>query len=233
MNAVQKPDGGETGLWLRWVLANAIGEAVGLGMTALVGIAVVFTVGEGAGLLATLGLAALAILAGTLIEGTVVGTAQWSVLKNPLPLMRWRTWAVATAVGAFAAWTLGMIPSTVLSLGEGSGGGASPAEPSDAVVFGLAFLMGLVLGPVLGFAQWLVLRQFVRRAALWMPANAVAWAFGMVVIFAGVDLATSGGFEPRTVVMLAATLVCAGAVVGAVHGLVLVRLLRSPRVTRA
>lgn len=224
---LSKPAGEEMRLWIRWVFANAVGEAAGLGMTALVGIAVIVNVGEGTGVLATLALAALAILAGAVIEGTAVGTAQWSVLRSPLPLMRWRTWVVATAAGAFVAWTLGMIPSIVLSLGEEPGGGVT--EPGDAAVFGLAFLMGLVLGPVLGFAQWLVLRRFVRRAALWIPANALAWAFGMLVIFAGVDPAVSSGSGPMTVVILAVTLACAGAVVGAVHGLALVWLLRSRR----
>lgn len=165
-------------------------------------------------------------------EGTVVGTAQWLVLRRPLPGMSWKSCAVATGAGALAAWILGMVPSTVLSLGADTSGGAT-AEPSDAVVFGLAFLMGLVLGPVLGFAQWLALRRFVARAALWMLANALAWAVGMVVIFAGIDPATSGGFGPGTVAILAATLFCAGAAVGAIHGLALVWLLRqSSRASR-
>jgi len=123
-----------------------------------------------------------------------------------------------------------MIPSTVLSLGADSGGaGAAPAEPSNAVVLGLAFCMGLVLGPVLGFVQWLVLRRFVSHAALWMPANGVAWAFGMVVIFTGIDPAISGGFGFLSVAIVALTLACAGAVVGAIHGLALVWLLRSSK----
>jgi len=120
-----------------------------------------------------------------------------------------------------------MVPSTLLSLG--SGGGASPAEPGKAKVLGLAFLMGLALGPVLGVAQWLALRQFVRRAALWVPANALAWACGMVVIFAGIDLALGGGFGAGIMPILALTLACAGALVGAVHGLALVWLLRPAR----
>ena len=135
---------------------------------------------------------------------------------------------MATGVGAFLAWLLGMVPSTVLSLGAGSGGASSaPTEPSNMVVLGLAFLMGLVLEPVLGFAQWLVLRRYVSYVALWMPANALAWAFGMAVIFAGIDPAISGGFGLLSVVILGLTLACAGAVVGAIHGLALVWLLRS------
>jgi hypothetical protein len=229
MNGGRKRAGGEVSLWLRWVFANAVGEALGLGTTALIGAAIVSSLGEGTSVLATLALAAVAVLAGTLVEGAVVGTAQWWVLRGPLPGIRWRTWAVGTSAGAFIAWLLGMIPSTVLSLGADSGGaGAAPAEPSNTVVLALAFLMGLVLGPVLGFAQWLVLRRFVSHAALWMPANAFAWAFGMVVIFAGIDPAISGGFGFLSVAIIALTLACAGAVVGAIHGLALVWLLQPP-----
>lgn len=221
---VDPPPSG-VGLWLRWVLANAAGEALGLGATALFGAAILSYLGEGTALLATLGLAAAAVVAGTVVEGGAVGFAQWSVLRGPLPAMRWRTWTLATAAGAFLAWTLGMAPSTLLSLG-GNSGGAAPAEPGEATMLGLAFLMGLALGPVLGLAQWLALRRYVRRAALWMPANSLAWASGMVVIFTGIDLATRGGFGLRSVAILALTLVVTGAVVGAIHGLVLVRLVR-------
>jgi hypothetical protein len=121
-----------------------------------------------------------------------------------------------------------MIPSTVVSLeADPSGGGGAQSEPGQALVYGLAFLMGLVLGSVLGFAQWLAWRRHVRGAALWMPAKALAWAFGMLVIFVGIDPAIGGGFGLRAVTILVFTLALAGAVVGAIHGLALVRLSRS------
>ncbi len=227
MTSIGKPASGGTSLWLLWVLANAIGEAIGLGGAVLLGAAGARYVGEGTGLLAALVLAALAVLAGTLIEGTVVGSAQWLVLKGPLPPMRWLTWVLATGAGAFLAWTLGMVPSTLLSLD--SGGGAPPAEPAETTVLGLAFLMGLVLGPVLGLAQWLALRRFVRKASLWIPANALAWAFGMVVVFAGMDLAFGAGLGPGTIPILVLTLLWCGATVGAIHGLALVWLLNPAR----
>ena len=225
------PDG-KARLWLRWVVANALGELVGLGITALVGAAVFSVIGEGTGVFAVLALASVAVLAGTLVEGTSVGTAQWLVLRRPLPRLHWRTWAAATGAGAFLAWTLGMIPSTVLSLGAGPSGQAGP-EPDPMVVYTLAFAMGLVLGPVLGLAQWLVLRRFVGRAALWMPANSLAWAFGMVTIFVGADL-VFGSTSPVAVLLLVITLACAGAMVGAIHGLALVWLLgNAPRPRKA
>ena len=183
-------------LWLRWVLANCVGEAVGLGATALAGVGLVTTLGAQRGVVANLLLAGSAILAGTFLEGTVVGTAQWLVLRRPLPETRWRAWVLATAAGAFLAWTLGMIPSTLINVRTDAGTQTPVDEPSAAVIYGLAFLMGLLLGPVLGFAQWLVLRRHVRRASLWMPANALAWALGMVVVFVGVTSVPAGGNRP-------------------------------------
>lgn len=59
-----------------------------------------------------------------------------------------------------------------------------------------------------------------------MPASALAWEFGMVVIFLGIDLALGGGFATSAVPILALTLAIAGAIVGAEHGLALVWLVR-------
>ena len=62
-----------------------------------------------------------------------------------------------------------------------------------------------------------------------MPANALAWAFGMVVVFTGMDLAFGAGFGPGTVPILVLTLLWCGATVGAIHGLALMWLLRPAR----
>src|SRR5437868_14977089 len=92
-------------LWLRWILANATSETVGLGGTLLIG---VFLLVQAEPTIGPIPAAALGVLAGTLIEGLIVGTAQWLVLRRPLQEMKWRTWTLATALGACVAWTLGM-----------------------------------------------------------------------------------------------------------------------------
>ena len=66
-------------------------------------------------------------------------------------------------------------------------------EPPQAVVLLLAAGMGLVAGLILSAAQWRVLRRHVTRAWQWLPANAIAWAAGMPLIFAGVDVAQNTG----------------------------------------
>jgi hypothetical protein len=86
--------------------------------------------------------------------------------------------------------------------------------------------MGLVLGPVLGVPQWLALRGHVVRAGWWVPANSAAWALGMPVVFAVAGSVPPGLPRAALIAVILGTLFAAGAVVGAVHGAVLVRLTR-------
>lgn len=225
--AVQTKQGSMMGLWVRWVIANSLAETVGLGSAFGIGV-LLFPYLGAPGLLVALVTATVAILAGTLIEGTVVGTAQWLVLRRSLPDMRWLSWALATAVGAFVAWTSGMLPNTLLSAGAGAGDSA-PAETSASVVYALAAVLGLVAGAILGTPQWFVLRRHVPRAALWILANALAWVPGMVMAFVVADFLFATRFGVATVLLAVATLAAIGAVVGTVHGLALVWLLRLRR----
>lgn len=170
--------------------------------------------------------AIIVVIGSTLLEGTAVGWFQWSVLRRVLPSLSLKTWWLATAIGAFIAWTLGMIPSTFMASMEEAAAAGPPPEPSDLLLYTAAAGMGLVLGPILGLPQWWVLRRYVNDAWLWLPANAIAWAWGMIVIFAVVGMVAEIGFNALAVALILGGLLLAGAVVGAFHGYVLVKLLR-------
>jgi hypothetical protein len=213
-------------LWKRWVGANAAAETIGLGGSALALVGLIALVDEESpGGIVVMALAA--ILFGTLLEGVVVGLFQWRVLREPLPALSRHRWLIATAVGACAAWTLGMLPSTLLSLALEPASVAPPlAEPPAALVYLLAAGLGLVLGPVLGVPQWLALRRYVRHAGWWVPANMLAWMLGMVIIFLGATNIQQDSSSISVVFIIAASVLTAGAVVGAVHGLALVELVK-------
>jgi hypothetical protein len=168
-------------LWLRWVLANSAGELLGLGVVAAAAIALVATVGEPAGPTAAIGFALPMVLLGA-YEGVVVGWLQWWVLRSPLPGLARGRWVGATVLGAVAAWSPGMIPSTMFAP-QAPGPEATPPTLAPATEALLALLLGAVAGTILAFPQARVLRHHVVRAWLWLPANALAWALGMVVIF--------------------------------------------------
>jgi hypothetical protein len=197
---------------------------VGLGTTFGLGTLLGPQLDRIAGLAAALIAALIAVILGTLLEGVLVGVAQEKVLRRQLPSLRKHGWLVATAVGAGLAWLLGMIPSTIMTLQAQEAGAAATAEPPALLQYALAAGLGLVAGPILGVAQWTVLRRHVRHAARWLWANAAAWAVGMPLIFLGMDFVPWDG--PRPALFVAFYVVCGivGLVVGAIHGRVLVRL---------
>jgi hypothetical protein len=206
-------------LWIRWVGANALAELLGLGATFGVGVFLFTRLGQPQGL-AALGMLLLTTATGVL-EGTIVGLLQWSVLRRPFPQVTRRAWLVATLVGALIAWFLGSLPATLMDMGADQA--QAPAqEPETWLMLLMAAAMGLVLGLILGLPQWRVLRRAVGRAWVWLPANSVAWALGMPIIFAAVDLAYRVASVWGAVGVMALALAITGAAVGAVHGLALV-----------
>ncbi len=214
----------EPSLWLCWVIANALGEMVGLGLTFVVGV-LFFSLTGNQHTAALILLAFLVAVASGVIEATVVGLAQWRAMCPWFPAITRRAWWLATLVGALVAYVLGYLPSTLMSLGEqASEPQAAAAEPAQWIVLLLAAGLGAVGGAALSFAQWLVLRKSVPGARSWIPANMLAWLVGMPLIFWGIDAAQKGLQTWQAVLRMAVVLFLTGAVVGAIHGAFLVRL---------
>ncbi len=211
-------------LWREWTLANTLAEALGLGATLLAGVLVFARLEPRIGPVAS---ALIGVALGAVIEGGIVGTAQWLVLRAPLEGLRWRRWAIATAIGAGIAWALGMTPSVIMALAsQDSGVGAEAQGPEGLAFYALAAGLGLIAGPILAVAQWWVLRDFVPRAGWWIPANALAWAVGMVIVFWGTSFIPASGVAAPVIAILIGCVILAGAAVGAIHGLALIWLLR-------
>jgi hypothetical protein len=206
--------------WWRWVAANSAGELVGLGGVAALGYLASSLTGEHAGVAQTLGMAILLVLAGS-FEGFVLGYFQANVLKLRIPMLE--GWVKGTVVGTVVAWGLGMMPSTIMNLLQ-----IATSEPTPIVSTGLRMIMaaglGLVAGPVLAYFQWRVLRHYVPKAHWWLPANALAWAVGMPIIFAGVHVVVNTQVIALAVLAAGATIFAAGAAVGGIHGVALLLL---------
>ena len=211
----------------QWVAANGLAEALGLGTTFVLGGAAAGLTSADQGAAAVLGAALLAIALGVVLEGVFVGLAQGVVLNRRRPDVPLRSWVFATMWGAGLAWTLGMIPSTAVALSAAPAVEATAVEPARPVVLLLAAALGLVTGPVLGVAQWVVIRRRFERAGAWLWANAVAWSVGMTVIFAGMDLVPWDGPAAARMGAIYSTCLVAGVLVGCVHGPVLARLTRT------
>jgi hypothetical protein len=213
------PDAGWR-VWRRWVVANVIGEIVGFGLAAMLGTLVAARFAAQGPLRWVIAVAGIVVV-GT-AEGTAVGLAQWLVLRDCLPALRWRDWLLATMSGAVAAWGVGM------AIGSTAGEALALPESAVTVLLGAA-LIGAAGGVLLSVPQALVLRRAVHAAWRWIPAHAGAWAAGMVVAFAGTGLIGSETPLPVVTLIGAATGLGMGGLVAALTGLALVRLLRDVR----
>ena len=192
----------------RWVVATTCGELAGFAIPAIVG-ASATSVG-----VAQSTSMVLMVLAGV-GEGTALGWAQSRMLRRELPRLGTGDWVGATAAGAAAAWTIGMLPSTLH---------AHLVELWPPMLIAFGALAGVLLLASIGFAQWLVLRRHLDGSGIWIVANALAWIAGLAVVFAAIGVAP--GDSP---ILIAAFGVAAGLGMGLtvalVTGLFLVRLL--------
>ncbi len=206
-------------LWLRWIIANALAELVGLGATfTMIGLlSPKIESQQTIGILLSL---AIAVLCGA-IEATVVGLAQWWAMHPWFPQIRCSAWWRATLIGALFGYALGYLPSTLMSIDEVSTK-APVTEPPQWIILLLAAGLGAVAGAILAFAQWWVLRRKVKRAGLWIPANMLAWAVGMPIIFWGMDLAFQMNAVWQSLCVIGGALLATGGVVGIIHGRCLV-----------
>ncbi len=218
-------------LWWRCIVANALGEMVGLGFVGAIAGGLIWRFGEPRTPDMILLFAALMLLLGA-VEGLVLGLAQWLAVHPYFRALARNAWVKATILGAVIAWGLGMIPNTFFSLQE-TATVASPMPMSDTLKYLMAAAMGFGLGLVLGIPQWIVLRRYINRAVWWVSANAVAWAIGMPIVFFGAGAVPEQASGWLLVLLILLTLLIAGAVVGAVHGCALVWLLHHNPIERA
>lgn len=161
------PEGPGGGTFLRrWVLLVAAGESVGFLAPTLAGGAA-FAAGVSGWAFY------LVMVAAGAVEGLVLGLTQSTALvRSTVPVSRVR-WSALTGAAAAAAWSIGMLPSTLTAVDWTS------AQAIMAVVVGAAVLLCVIPA-----AQWLELRRVTRRAGLWVPVNVVAWGAGLLWTFA-------------------------------------------------
>jgi hypothetical protein len=202
-------------LWFRWTAANAFSELIGLGVTfAAIGLVISkFDTLHITGILISF---IFTVLSGA-IEATIVSIAQWWAMHPWFPTIERFAWWRATLVGALIGYVLGYLPSTLMSMNQEATQTAQ-AEPPEWITLLLAAMLGAVAGAILSFAQWLILRRKVKGAGVWIPANMLAWAFGMPIIFLGMDLAFKMTEIWQSVLVIGGAILVAGIFVGAIHG---------------
>ena len=213
-------------LWALWVGAVLAAGAVALGIAFGAGRLAAAAVGAPTTLAARGAELSLGVAAGAL-QGAIFGFAQAAVLRRALPRVGRRAWIGATAAAGALGWLIGAIPVSVLAAADRAG---PPVTPPLVVMLGAGAALGLVLGALLGGAQWLVLRRAARRqplgAAGWIVANALGWAAGLALIVLGAAALQRDAKIETVALVMAGCGALAVLVLGAVTGWALVRIAR-------
>lgn len=199
----------------KWVLFTALGELTGFLVPVAAGVAGALLVGEAKTVVAAAATLLFAALGG-LGEGSILAAWQAAVLRKRLPDLNRARFIGYTAIAAAAAWILGMLPSTISN---------SLTIPTwlwiTIGVIGIPFFLVSI-----GIAQSLELRRHVKKAWIWILANAIAWPLGVMIPVFGIQLVPDTSAVWVFVFAGIMSGVLMGAAVGAITGLFLIKLLK-------
>ncbi|HSL30142.1 MAG TPA: hypothetical protein VK900_13155 [Anaerolineales bacterium] len=188
-----KVERNEFGLWLGWTVATAGGMLLGfLPTIPLVN-------------LLDLSIAQIAV---PVLAGTVIGFAQWIVLRRYLTASS--IWELADGLTWAAGYVLGLL--LVLAL------------PSTIFIATIGYLL---FGVIVALVQWPVLRREIPNVLVWILANAFGWAVGFWASQAILPLFVT---DPLVAPAVGTTVIAvtSGLVAGAITGLALIWIVRRP-----
>jgi hypothetical protein len=183
----------ETGLWLGWTLATALGLILGYLPAALF-------VNE-----LDLGLARIIV---PLLAGTLIGLAQWLVLRNYVTDCS--DWVLYLAGSWVLGYTLGLLVVDLLA----------------STFLGIVFSY-ILFGIIIALFQWPVLHREIPRIWMWVLANVVGWGLGAFLA----QLAIAGLYgsnQPSLITITVVNMAVTGLVAGLITGIALVLIVREP-----
>lgn len=209
--------------WLRWTLVSGIGLFLGLSAAALLAI-----IGFGFSLSTTgldtpvdWALALLSMIPAGIALGVIGGSAQWHELKERFPTIGVGRWIFFTAVAATVALWLGSamaLPIAQISPRNYSTGldSTTIARLSSVSALLSGGALGMAIGVLFGFFQWLELRR-IMHAFVWIWANMIAWGIALTVI-----LALTSSAEIYWPLAAVASIALGSLIIAGVNGIVLI-----------
>lgn len=212
----------KSAIWRKWTLACGTGEFLGIGIAGVLAFLYIQVVGEPETLLTQFGQLFIALLAGA-FEGFILATFQLRILQRCFPQLPRVVWIRYTMAVAMLGWLLGMIYPTFFA--PGSLQEEAVSEPPLLLILGGAAAMGLTLGALFGWFQWLAFRRYVPHTRIWILANALGWMLGMALIFLFATMPDEQ--TPPVWILLSGFTggLLGGLSVGAITGLFLLRIL--------
>ncbi len=212
-------------LWLKWTLYCATGELIGIAMAGMIAFGANQLIGEPNTFLMKCVVLILMLTAGV-IEGTLLGLFQWSVLVQKFRDIPRKEWLRYTILAAVTGWFLGTLPSLFfIPASESVDGKTTSIGLDNMILYALLSIgAGLLLGALFGLFQWFSLKKHVGKAYRWIMANSLGWGAGLGWIYLFASLPDESTGLAFNILMGISGGSLAGLSVGAITGLYLVKL---------
>jgi hypothetical protein len=221
--------------WWKWILHNAVGDIFGMALAASVAVSYHFLAASPENFIDGTIYVSVMLLSAVL-QGAVLGTMQWLVLKIKYSTLILSEWLVGTIAAMLLCWSLGILPSLLYKPAQVNKTAVEnivqqenvvsdslkqvvEANPSENLyveevslwwLIVLAIIAGAFVGFISGFFQWLTLRKHSIGAANWIAANVLARTVAMIWIFLAATLPDAKTPIPLVVGMGAAGAILSG-----------------------
>lgn len=160
-------------LWLRWVLANVVGLAVGLGLFALFADSVG---GEHGSVRSDVG-----HMAGLTTAGAIIGLAPWLVLRRQVARARWLSLSIML-LPALTFVSIVTLSTALLGAAGGAVISTSPTNLTEAIPLMVRFIGVLAIGGAAALlVKWLAQRQPVGLAGWGIFATSIIFPVGFLI----------------------------------------------------
>ena len=166
----------------KWILYDTLGIFLGIAVaTGILSFESMLMGSESATLAEKVINLGVAVVGG-LLAGSILAWFQYTALKHRYPELSWTGWWGNTTLAFIAGWILAIVPSLAFTGANSMVTVVPPfGVPLYTALFG-SILFGGLLGAFIGYAQWLKLRKYRKRAGEWVSLNVFGWAQGLFLI---------------------------------------------------
>jgi len=211
--------------WWKWTLNCGIGELLGIGAAAALAVWTHQTLGAPQTIEENMLYLAIMVFAGV-IQEFILGTIQWKVLRLNFPKISCFQWVGVTILVAMLGWLFGTTSSMTFSVVVAEVPMQTELFPPLWLSILVPIAMGLFLGVLFGYFQWLVLKEYADYTNSWIVANALGWGGAMLIVFYFASLPNPTTPTPSVLLMGIIAGSLAGLSVGGITGIALTRIVK-------
>lgn len=164
-------------IWLRWLINSTIGQFLAVVLAVALARWYYIHYGEPGKISGKIIFLSVMLLAGVL-QGTIIAVFQWPIIKSKFDKLPLHKWWRATVSVTLLIWFIGMLPALYVPLDPAIN--KPEVLPLPRTIMMISAILGMAIGFLFGWFQWLPLRRYASNAGRWIWTTALSWTAGNV-----------------------------------------------------